>query len=265
MFQIKICGITTVEDALLAAEAGADAIGLNFYEKSPRYVTLEQAKEITGAIQNCRRPPRVVGVFVNQSTEKMCEIALRAEFASIQLHGDESPSDVVDFNILNSLGSKSWLEKLLLPDPMVLIIRAFRNREETLLPISDYLRACRDLKYADDAKLMPQAILLDAYQPDSFGGTGKRLDWDMVRAEREMLFGLPLILAGGLTPENVAEAIATARPDAVDVASGVESAPGKKDPAKVRAFVAAAKEAFATRSTASSPTNRREIRLGFCG
>lgn len=248
MFKIKICGITTVDDALLAAEAGADAIGVNFYEKSVRYVTPEQAKEISAAIQRHRQPPRIVGVFVNESMERMCSIALKAEFASIQLHGDETLAEVVNMNILNSLNQRDWIQKLLLPDPepRVLIIRAFRNRGETLLPISDYLRECRDLKYSDDAKLMPQAILLDAYQPGSFGGTGERLDWNLIRAEREMLHGLRLILAGGLTPDNVAEAIATARPDAVDVASGVESAPGKKDPAKVRDFVAAAKEAFAT-------------------
>ena len=92
---------------------------------------------------------------------------------------------------------------------------------------------------------LPHAILLDAHASDSYGGTGQTLDWNMIRDERDRLLGLPLILAGGLTPDNVAEAIATARPDAVDVASGVESSPGKKDPAKVRDFVAAAKEAFA--------------------
>lgn len=244
MFQIKICGITTVDDALLAAEAGADAIGLNFYEQSPRCVTPERARKIADALRGLRRPPRVVGVFVNRAVPSIWEIALAAEIDAFQLHGDEPPRVVVEMNILNSTGNTNWLTRLLVPEPRFLIVRAFRCQGPSLLPISDYLRECRELKYADHAQRMPQAVLIDAYQPGCYGGSGQIVDWNVVRAERDMLAGLPLILAGGLTPDNVAEAIAAARPDAVDVASGVESSPGKKDPAKVRAFVAAAKEAF---------------------
>jgi len=239
MFKIKICGITTVEDALLAAEAGADAIGLNFYEKSVRHVTPETGRAISVEVERHRKPPRIVGVFVNESMERMCSVALKAEFASFQLHGDETPDEVVNLNILNSLNKRDWIQRLLLPDsePMVLIIRAFRNRGETLLPISDYLRECRDLKYSDDAKLMPQAVLLDAHQPGSFGGTGERLDWNLIRAEREMLHGLPLILAGGLTPDNVAEAVRVTGARIVDVSSGVESSRGVKSVELIRAFL----------------------------
>jgi phosphoribosylanthranilate isomerase len=117
-------------------------------------------------------------------------------------------------------------------------VRAFRCRSNNMAEVTGHLAECRNVN------AMPDAILLDAFAPGSYGGTGHVVDWPAVGSRGEQLFGLPLILAGGLTPENVAQAIATARPNAVDVASGVESSPGKKDPAKVRAFVAAAKAAF---------------------
>ncbi|MCU0880438.1 MAG: phosphoribosylanthranilate isomerase [Pirellulaceae bacterium] len=195
MFQIKICGITTVEDALLAAEAGADAIGLNFYAQSPRCVSPEGAQEIGRGITSGW---------------------------GVQLHGDEPPAAIRDVRHLTKTP----------------VVRAFRCRGSNLADVAGYLAECRNL----DA--MPDAILLDAFAPGSYGGTGHVVDWPVVGSRGEQLFGLPLILAGGLTPDNVAQAIATARPNAVDVASGVESSPGKKDPAKVRAFVAAAKAAF---------------------
>jgi phosphoribosylanthranilate isomerase len=214
VFRIKICGITSVEDALLAAEAGADAIGLNFYERSPRYVTTERAKEICLAL-----PAGVakVGVFVNSLPKGIAAMAERVGLDVIQLHGDEGP----DF--LGSLGK--------LP-----VIKAFRCRESTLNSVRAFLTLCPEPSF-------PIAVLLDAHAPGSYGGTGQVLDWRRLQAERHQLLGLPLILAGGLTPQNVAEAIRVARPDAVDTASGVEVSPGKKDPAKVRAFISAAKGA----------------------
>ena len=216
VFRVKICGITTVEDALLAAAAGADAIGLNFYERSPRYVTTERAKEICDAL-----PAGVakVGVFVNSLAKGVLATSQRVGLDAIQLHGDEGPE------ILSALGD--------LP-----IIRAFRCKEATLDGVQAFLRLC--------GGSVPSAVLLDAHAPGHYGGTGQVLDWEAIHRQRNKLAGLPLILAGGLTPENVADAIRIAQPDAVDTASGVESAPGKKDPAKVRAFVAAAKQAFAT-------------------
>jgi phosphoribosylanthranilate isomerase len=247
MFQIKICGITTPEDALLAAEAGAGAIGLNLYELSPRYVLPTNAAQISRAVRAKYRfgNPRILGVFVNTPELLRYEIAEISEIDGYQLHGDEPPEDVVVLNMGNSLGRPSFFDRLVgVPDPLLFVVRAFRCSDASLSPVADYLRACLDLKYCEDAVTLPHAVLLDAHQPGAYGGTGQVVDWPMIRNEREKLLGLPLILAGGLTPDNVAEAIATARPDAVDVASGVESSPGKKDPAKVRAFVAAAKEAF---------------------
>jgi phosphoribosylanthranilate isomerase len=215
VFRIKICGITTVEDALLAAEAGADAIGLNFYDKSPRYVTAERAKEICDAL-----PAGVakVGVFVNSLPKGIIATVNRVGLTAVQLHGDEGP----DF--LAALGK--------LP-----VIKAFRCKESTLDGVKAFLDLCGESS-------QPIALLLDAHAPGNYGGTGQVLDWAGLARERNKLLGLPLILAGGLTPQNVAQSISLARPDAVDTASGVEAAPGKKDPEKVRAFVAAAKSAI---------------------
>lgn len=215
MFRIKICGITSVEDALLAAEAGADAIGLNFYERSPRYVTTERAKEICEALPN---GVVKVGVFVNSLPKGIKAIAERVGLNAIQLHGDEGPE------FLTSFGK-------------VPVIKAFRCRESTLNSVRAFLKLCPEASH-------PVAILLDAHAPGTYGGTGQVLDWPRLREEKVNLSGLPLILAGGLTPENVAEGIRVAQPDAVDTASGVETSPGKKDPAKVRDFITAAKAAI---------------------
>jgi len=250
MFKIKICGITTPEDALLAADAGADAIGLNFYEKSPRYVSLNIAHEIDTAlgIQTAR-----AGVFVNADHFRICQCSAQASAAYVQFHGDESPKDVVEWRkeldfysetLAQAQHKEPWFAKWMraftgVSKPVKFkLIRAIRHVGD-LDDVYSYLRSCEQLGG------LPHAILLDAHNPGTYGGTGQKLDWKVVRDERDKLLGLPLILAGGLTPENVAQAIATARPDAVDVASGVESSPGKKDPAKVRDFVAASKEAFA--------------------
>ena len=215
VFRVKICGITTVEDALLAAEAGADAVGLNFYQRSPRYVTTERAKEICEAL-----PAGItkVGVFVNSVAKGVLATAQRVGLDAIQLHGDEGPE------MLSALGDYP-------------IVRAFRCKEATLDAVEAFLRLC------EKGASLPSAVLLDAHAPGSYGGTGQVLDWGAIHRERPKLADIPLILAGGLTAENVADAIRIAQPDAVDTASGVEFAPGKKDPAKVRAFVAAAKRA----------------------
>lgn len=243
MFQVKICGITTVEDARLAAEAGADAIGLNFYEKSPRCVSFQVARQIveTLVFKDAAWSVRILGVTVNQGLTELLQISRASLISSQQLHGDETPELVAQICKLRDESSRLTAS---LPDGRKLaaaqgmIVRAIRCQDGDMSPLSNYLAACRQ------AGAMPNAVLLDAFQRDSYGGTGQKLDWNMVREQRDKLMGLPLILAGGLTPENVAEAIETARPDAVDVSSGVESSPGRKDPAKVRAFVVAAKKAF---------------------
>lgn len=221
MFQIKICGITTVDDALLAAAAGADAIGLNFYAQSARYVEPAIATAIAQAL-----PAGIwkVGVFVNSPLAEILSIAGRVGLDAVQLHGDEAPAFVGQLRDG-------------LPQRMQ-IVRAFRCREASLAPLAEYLTECRQIGSP------PAAVLLDAFQSGEYGGTGRVVDWQAIARDRASLGTIPIVLAGGLTPENIAAAIAAARPAAVDTASGVESSPGRKDAAKVRAFVERAKAAF---------------------
>ena len=202
MVRVKICGITNLEDALLAAELGADALGFIFYPKSPRHVAPEAARSIIAQL-----PPFVasVGVFVDEAAAVVQELAAKVRLDWVQLHGQESP------DYCRNLGRK--------------VIKAFRIQDE------DSLRQLADYRGA------AQALLLDTYKKGQVGGTGEIFDWHLARKAKK--YG-PIILAGGLTSENVALAIATAGPAAVDAASGTEAAPGKKDPAKLRAFFEAA-------------------------
>jgi phosphoribosylanthranilate isomerase len=197
--QVKICGITSVADAQAAAEAGADMIGLMFYEGSPRHVTLAQAAEISRAL-----PPFVlkVGVFVNPEPELVQRAIGECGLNLLQFHGDEPSAFCTQFGVMN--------------------LKAFRVRDAASLAALE--------NYQTDA------FLLDAYSKSGLGGTGEKFNWDLAAAAQK--FGKPIFLAGGLTPENVAEAVRQVKPFAVDVSSGVESAPGKKDAAKVRAFIA---------------------------
>ena len=223
MFRIKICGVTNLPDALAAADAGADSIGLNFYPKSSRYISRENASSILKAV-----PYEVarVGVVVNESVESLHR--LMAEFdgnittglQTIQLHGDEPPE------ILAAVRAKY-------------LIRARRFTDQGISAIAADLEACEKMRR------LPDAVLIDAATPGRYGGTGTTVSWGGLADYRRWLPNVPLILAGGLTPDNVAEAIRIVRPHGVDVASGVESSPGKKDHVKVRDFVAAAREAFA--------------------
>jgi phosphoribosylanthranilate isomerase len=202
MVRIKICGITNLEDALLAAELGADALGFIFYPKSPRHVAPEVARSIIAQL-----PPFVaaVGVFVDEAAAVVRDLAVQAGLDWVQLHGQESPE------YCRSLERK--------------VIKAFCIQDESsLIRLADYQGAA-------------QALLLDTYKKGQVGGTGEIFDWHWARKAKQ--YG-PIILAGGLTPENVARAIATAGPAAVDAASGTEASPGKKDPARLRAFFKAA-------------------------
>jgi phosphoribosylanthranilate isomerase len=202
--KVKICGLTNVPDARAAAEAGADLVGLMFYERSPRHISVEIASEIAGQL-----PPFVtrVGVFVNPSDALVTEAIARCGLNLLQFHGDEPPEFCTQFGVMS--------------------MKAFRVRD------AESLRALP--AYPTDA------WLLDAFTPGQLGGTGARFDWALaLEAQR---FGRPIFLAGGLTPENVAEAVRSVRPFGVDVSSGVESRPGMKDAAKVRAFITAAKAA----------------------
>ena len=215
MFRIKICGITKPDDACLVAEAGADAIGLNFYAKSKRYVAREIAKEIAAVL-----PASVakVGVFVNASADEIRQLASEVPLDYVQLHGDE-PAE-----ILTELRD-------------IQVIKAHRCRERGLLSLA---RSLADV----DSDAQPCAVLVDAYHHAQYGGTGRSLDWTEVGRQKSLLGQLPVILAGGLTPVNVARAIRLAGPYAVDTASGVESSPGVKDAQKVKAFVQNAKKVF---------------------
>lgn len=217
VFRIKICGITSPEDAALAADAGADAIGLNFYPPSPRFVDESVARRIVEAL-----PDGVarVGVFVNAPVEQVLRRAEQLRLDWVQLHGDESPSFVA------AVAPRR-------------VVRACRLGPEGLAALVDYLAQCQELG------AMPSAVLVDACLPGQFGGTGQTADWDALAGYRSLHMRPALLLAGGLTAENVAAAIAAVRPDGVDTASGVESSPGRKDAARMRAFVAEARAAFA--------------------
>ena len=201
MVRVKICGVTNAEDALLACELGADAIGLNFFPKSPRCVTPFVAQNIVHKL-----PPFVaaVGVFVNWKPAAVIALAKALQLVGAQLHGDETPDDV-----------SQVAEKLQ-------VIKA--------------LRPARGSKPADLNRYRnAAAILLDAAGTGKYGGSGETADWEFAR---EAAKSHRVILAGGLTPANVAEAIRNGKPYAVDVASGVESKPGKKDAGKLREFFA---------------------------
>ncbi len=216
MFQIKICGVTSREDAEGACAAGADAIGFNFYENSPRFVQLSDARKMIEVVpsQVCK-----VGVFVNDDVARICDVFDELQLDAIQLHGDEPPP------FLGLLGNRS-------------IIRAFRCRDSGIEPVVEYLEKCSALG------CVPQCVLMDAYYPGQYGGTGKVFDWTMVKGSSQKLYGAQVVLAGGLTADNVDKAIATAMPKAVDTASGVESSPGVKDMNLVQSFVRRAAAAF---------------------
>jgi phosphoribosylanthranilate isomerase len=207
MVKVKICGITNWADARQAIESGADLLGFNFVVTSPRYVTPAKARRMV-----MKLPGNIsaVGVFENESEEAMLEIARSVGLDQLQLHGDETPALVA---------------RLARHGRRLRIIKALRvNKPFREAQLAAYNRA--------------DAILLDGFSRKARGGTGKTFDWQVARraARRGRIF-----LAGGLTPENVGEAIRTARPYAVDVCSGVESRPGKKDPQRMRSLVRAVK------------------------
>jgi len=216
MFRIKICGITNCDDALATVRAGADAIGLNFYPRSRRYISLDTARRIIAVLP---RGIVKVGLFVNAPPSDVCQTYDDLHLDLIQLHGDEPPEYIAQ------LGNRP-------------VMRAFRVEQGKLRPIIEYLSHCRELQ------ALPTLVMLDSLVLGEYGGTGKAADWSTARQYVAQSGLPPLVLAGGLTPDNVAEAIAAVRPAAVDVASRVESSPGRKDRAAVEAFVRAARAAF---------------------
>jgi len=203
--KIKICGITSVEDADVAVKAGADALGFVMYRKSPRFVEPTVARAIVAGL-----PPFVipVGVFVNEEAEKVRALMDECGFALAQLHGDESAL------YCQNLGRPA--------------LKALRLKDRgTFLALAEF-----------QGRANVRGVLIDAFSDQAYGGTGQTVDWPLAQ---EAARSIPIILAGGLTPTNVAEAIAQVRPYGVDVSSGVEQSPGKKNPDKVKAFIQAAR------------------------
>ena len=194
MIPTKICGITNVSDAQAAVSHGASAIGFIFYEKSPRAISIDEAKLISDSISGTVSR---VGVFVNHKKEFIDRAMGEVPLDGIQLHGDEAPEFCSLFNI-----------------PVYKALRI--KNEESLLAMETY-----DV----------DGFLLDTFSPNQYGGTGKTFDWSLVKSERK---GTPLILSGGLNPQNILEAISLLNPFAVDINSGVESSPGIKDHQKIK-------------------------------
>jgi len=214
MIWIKICGTTNLEDAQAAVEAGADAVGFVFAE-SPREITPSGAEEIIAKL-----PTGVekIGVFVDEPAERILEISREIGLTGVQLHGEESPSDV---GALRKGASGS-----------LRIVKAIR--------LNDTAAGSQLAIYGANRRLWPDAILLDSGTTSARGGSGEKFKWEQWAGVAQQLSDrLSVIVAGGLTPENVAGALSTFSPWGVDVVSGVERSPGKKDPEKVRAFISA--------------------------
>jgi phosphoribosylanthranilate isomerase len=210
MTRVKVCGITNLEDALAALEAGADMLGFNFYARSPRYLTPAEARKI---IEHLPGSVSCVGVFVNESAPADVErIAREAGLHAVQLHGDETPEFCQSLRGLKTIKA---------------------------------LRVGADFNVETAAAYRTDALLLDAYVAGERGGTGHTFDWTLATLTRERV--PRLFLAGGLNPDNVATAVAAVRPYAVDVCSGVETAPGRKSPQLMCRFVEKVREVSSER------------------
>ena len=208
MVRVKVCGITNLEDALVAVEAGADALGFNFYRRSSRFIAPREARSI---IERLPETVMSVGIFVNEeSPEALARMADEACVAAVQLHGDESVE---------------YCRALAQP-------KRFRIKA---------LRVHQGFEPETASVYETEAILLDAFDPKARGGTGHTIDWERARKTREIV--PKLFLAGGLSPENIEEAITIVRPYGVDACSGLEYAPGRKDAARVRDFIERARRA----------------------
>ena len=215
MTWVKICGMTNMEDALVAVDAGADAVGFVFYEKSPRYVTVERAREIVGKL-----PAKIdkVGVFVNEDPSKVSAAADEAGLTAVQFHGDEykKPEQY-------ALGGKQFF----------------------CLPVAEIIREMRGQSSFYGLPRLPKdtGVLLDSGSQEQRGGTGRTFAWGEAHGFVSVLrTRYPVVIAGGLSSSNVGWAVEYLKPWGVDVVSGVEASPGKKDPEKVRAFVRAVRE-----------------------
>lgn len=216
--RVKICGISNLQDALAAEEAGADFLGFIFWPPSKRAVDVETAQAIASHLRRRERRPLLVGVFVDEEAAAMAAVLEECGLDLAQLSGDEPPA--------------------LVGDPSSpLYGRSFKALKPASLPEAE---AEAEWYAAPERAAGHPSLLLDAHHPTLPGGTGRTTDWEMAARLAEQVPGL--MLAGGLTPENVGEAVRQVRPFAVDVASGVEKAPGRKDHEKVRAFITRARE-----------------------
>ena len=217
MTWVKICGMTNLEDALVAVDAGADAVGFVFYEKSPRFVTVETAREI------CEKLPEgmeKIGVFVNKVPEGVSAIAEEVGLTAVQFHGDEHLNPE-----MFAIDRKSFY-----CIPAEWVLRTWRKKGKAF---GSFMALPRNL----------EAVMLDSGSATQRGGTGKPFNWQALRTYVSLTRKIhPIVIAGGLNPDNVEEAMEILKPWGVDVVSGVEASPGKKDPEKVRAFVRAVRE-----------------------
>jgi phosphoribosylanthranilate isomerase len=225
-FKTKICGVTTADDAIMVASSGADAIGLNFFAAGKRYIDPARAKIVVDTVIETHSEFVVVGVFVNESAEAILETVKTVGLMTVQLHGDEEPELVP---ALKKLGKAAGLD--------FDVIRAIRTAPHSETAALDLAGVTAEAQKWMKAGV--DALLIDAATPDEYGGTGKQVDW---KGFSEIDVCVPVLLAGGLNPDNVAKAISIACPYGVDVASGVESSPGKKSSDKTFAFVKAAQE-----------------------
>lgn len=221
MTRVKLCGIARLEDARLAAELEPWAIGLIFHTGSPRRCPLDVAEEIGAEL---RRRVEIAGVFVNAPLDEVAQVAERVPLSILQLHGDEGPAYCRE--AARRTGAR--------------VMKAARVKDAS---------SVRGLE-----RFRTDFHLLDAHVPGRRGGTGERFDWELAAVHAR---SVPLVLSGGLTPDNVGQAIAAVRPFAVDVASGTEASPGRKDPARMRAFV----RAVAAADEAAVPSSRARARL----
>jgi len=218
-FVIKICGIKSAQDVDACVRCSVSAVGLNFYPTSPRYVSVDQAKELCSRLgENIR----AIGIFVRPTKQQLQTTVGRVGLDAAQIHG----ADEAYLKTLEPTSVPIWLAHgIATPDDVQLA--------------KEHVQLCRT------RKMTIGALLVDAKSEGVHGGSGKTIPWDVLK---DIAWDLPLILSGGLTPENVADAICQVKPQGVDVASGVESPPGVKDAAKIEAFVAAAKSVFETQA-----------------
>jgi phosphoribosylanthranilate isomerase len=241
LVHIKICGLASLDDTLAAIDAGADYLGFNFYPPSSRYIAPQACARILGQLAQRGTRVTTVGLFVNRAPAEVAAVLDDCGLDLAQLHGDERSGEL---GLLQGRAFKAVRDSTALTadDLAALSLLSSGRRQRDREPED----AAAPRLYGDGRHPAQPAFLLDAQVPNSYGGTGRLADWDKAAV---LAADYPIFLAGGLTAANVAAAIAQVRPWGVDVASGVESAPGVKDHAKIRAFVQAASQAAATLPT----------------